>query len=276
MVYKNAFHLFQTLLEEGNENLEQRILNLITSEHELFNETTKLIAAYQANKNETLVKDLIYNQAGNLVDDSQIHELLNTQIAQYKLTKKIGQGGMGAVYLGERNDGQIEQKVAIKFVYPSIVALAGDDFLQKEAQHLANLEHTNIAKIFTVDTTDNELPYMIMEYVEGVPIDQYCDDNKLALKTRLKLFQKVCSAVHEAHQNMVLHADIKSSNVIVDKQGEPKLMDFGIARKIEESYNSELQKTKLDKKSIRALSQKFASPEHIEGKVLTVKVIYIL
>jgi serine/threonine protein kinase len=269
MDYKNAFHLFQTLLEEGDENLEQRLLNFITLEHDFFNETTKLIAAHQANRKETLVNNLINGQAKNLVDDSQIHELLNTQIAQYSLTKKLGQGGMGAVYLGERNDGQIEQKVAIKFVYPSIVTLAGEDFLQKEAQHLANLEHTNIAKIFTVGTTDDELPYMVMEYVEGVPIDEYCDDNKLDLKVRLKLFQKVCSAVHEAHQNMVIHADIKPSNILVDKQGEPKLMDFGIARSINQVIDGSTFCEEQKKNYLQAMSRAYASPEQLEGKSLT-------
>ena len=176
---------------------------------------------------------------------------------------------MGAVYLGERNDGQIEQKVAIKFVYPSIVALAGEDFLQKEAQHLANLEHTNIAKIYTVDTTDDELPYMMMEYVEGVPIDQYCDDNKLDLKARLKLFQKVCNAVHEAHQNMVIHADIKPSNILVDKQGEPKLMDFGIARNINQAIDSEADNSELRRQYLQAVSHAYASPEQINGEQLT-------
>jgi eukaryotic-like serine/threonine-protein kinase len=270
MDYKNALELFQTLLEEGDENLEQRLLNIITSDHEFFNEATKLISAYHANKKETLVNDLINSQAENLVDDSQIHELLNTQIAQYKLTKKLGQGGMGAVYLGERNDGQIEQKVAIKFVYPSIVALAGDDFLQKEAQHLANLEHTNIAKIFTVDTTDNELPYMVMEYVEGVPIDQYCDDNKLGLKARLKLFQKVCYAVQAAHQNMVIHSDIKPSNILVDKQGEPKLMDFGISRVFNQSNNNNDKVEVSSAVNFKAISKGYSSPELIEGKNITV------
>ncbi|MGL1959076.1 MAG: serine/threonine-protein kinase [Colwellia sp.] len=269
MNYKNAFHLFQTLLEEGDENLEQRLLNLISSEHEFFNESSKLIAAYQANKKATLVNDLINNQAENLADDSQVHELLNTQVAQYKLTKKLGQGGMGVVYLGERNDGQLQQKVAIKFIFPSIAALAGENFLQREAQHLANLTHVNIAKIFTVDTTDDELPYMVMEYVEGVPIDQYCDDNKLDLTTRLKLFQKVCSAVHEAHQNMVIHADIKPSNILVDKQGEPKLMDFGIARRVNQAIDEDTNNAELRKQYLQAVSHDFASPEQIEGKQLT-------
>jgi serine/threonine protein kinase len=269
MDYKNAFHLFQTLLEEGDENLSQRLLSFITSGHELFDETTKLIAAYQANKKETLVNDLINGQAETLVDDSQIHELLNTQIAQYKLTKKLGQGGMGVVYLGERNDGQLKQRVAIKFIFPSIAALAGENFLQKEAQHLANLEHANIAHIYTVGTTDTNLPYMVMEYVEGVAIDEYCENKNLDLKSRLTLFQKLCDAVHFAHQNMVIHADIKPSNILVNELGELKLMDFGIARSFGQVIDNDEEGLELRKQYLQAVSQNYASPEQIEGDQLT-------
>jgi serine/threonine protein kinase len=270
MDYKNAFHLFQTLLEEGDENLSQRLLSFITSGHELFDETTKLIAAYQANKKETLVNDLINGQAETLVDDSQIHELLNTQIAQYKLTKKLGQGGMGVVYLGERNDGQLKQRVAIKFIFPSIAALAGENFLQKEAQHLANLDHPNIAHIYTVGTSDTNLPYMVMEYVEGVAIDEYCKNKSLALKSCLILFQKVCDAVHFAHQNMVIHADIKPSNILVNELGEPKLMDFGIARTINQVINSETENSQLRKEYLQAVSHDYASPEQVNSNKTTV------
>ena len=269
MDYKNALELFQTLLEEGDENLEQRLLNIITSDHGFFNEATKLISAYHANKKETLVNDLINSQAENLVDDSQIHELLNTQIAQYKLTKKLGQGGMGVVYLGERNDGQLQQRVAIKFIFPSIATLAGENFLQKEAQHLANLDHANIAHIYTVGTTDTNLPYMVMEYVEGVAIDEYCENKSLDLKSRLTLFQKLCDAVHFAHQNMVIHADIKPSNILVNELGELKLMDFGIARSINQVIDSAEESLELRKQYLQAVSQNYASPEQIDGAQLT-------
>ncbi|MBL4941020.1 MAG: serine/threonine protein kinase [Colwellia sp.] len=278
MKFNNALALFQHLLSLDEDKMQENLVTLIDENNDenhalypegFYLEVKSYIQAHQKNKEQTLFKALINEQATSLVDDEAIHQLIDKQVGYYQLTKKLGQGGMGAVYLGERNDGQIEQKVAIKFVYPSIVALAGEDFLQKEAQHLANLEHTNIAKIYTVDTTDDELPYMMMEYVEGVPIDQYCDDNKLDLKARLKLFQKVCSAVHEAHQNMVIHADIKPSNILVDKQGEPKLMDFGIARSINQAIDSEADNSELRKQYLQAVSHAYASPEQINGEQLT-------
>jgi len=269
MKFKNALELFQHLLALDEEKMPQNLVTFIDENNAYYPEIISYIEAHQKNKDETVFKSLISEQAISLVDDDLIHSLIDKQVGYYKLIKKLGQGGMGAVYLGERNDGQLEQQVAIKFVYPSIIVLAGDDFLQKEAQHLANLEHTNIAKIHTVDTTDNGLPYMVMEYVEGIPIDQYCDDNKLDLKARLKLFKKVCDAVHIAHQNMVIHADIKPSNILVNKLGQPKLMDFGIARKVTERSKESEDCSDYQNQHIQAASSEFASPEQIKGEKLT-------
>jgi len=262
MKFDTPLALFQHLLSIDENNMEANLPNFINEKHEFYADVTALITAHEENKKQTSFNELIGKQAEQLVEDNAIHELLNTQVGVYKLTKKLGQGGMGAVYLGERNDGQLEQKVAIKFVYPSIVALAGEGFLQKEAQHLANLDHTNIAKIFTVGYTNENIPYMLMEYVDGTPIDQYCEESNLELDARLSLFKKVCDAVQTAHKNMVIHADIKPSNILVDKQGEPKLMDFGIAKRISQNEVSA-------QKNISAASHNYASPEQVNNENLT-------
>jgi len=269
MNFDTPLALFQHLLAIDEENMSTNLPTLIDESHEFYAEVLALISAHEENKKQTSFNAIIGKQAEQLVEDSAIHELVDKQVGVYKLVKKLGQGGMGAVYLGERNDGQLEQKVAIKFVYPSVAALAGENFLQKEAQHLANLDHTNIAKIFTVDTAENELPYMVMEYVEGIPIDEYCESNNLNLIERLKLFQKVCSAVQFAHQNMVIHADIKPSNILVNSQGEPKLMDFGIARHSNLTMSKEVLKGDKKRKLLNAASKDFASPEQIESQALT-------
>jgi|GEM_PF-1378572 len=269
MKFDTPLALFQHLLSIDENNMEANLPNFINEKHEFYADVTALITAHEENKKQTSFNELIGKQAENLVEDNIIHDLSGAQVGVYRLTKKLGQGGMGAVYLGERNDGQLEQKVAIKFVYPSIVAVAGEDFLQKEAQHLANLDHVNITKIFTVDKTEQGLPYMVMEYVDGIPIDQYCEENKLALKDRLKLFQKVCNAVQTAHQNMVIHADIKPSNILVDKQGEPKLMDFGIAKTISHAVNDNTENPRVNANYIKAVSRDFASPEQFSGRNLT-------
>jgi len=271
MKYDNPITLFQHLLILDEDKLFENLATIIDEKNELYAEVAELISAHEANRKQTGFNNLIGKQAELLVENSRIHELENTQVGIYKLIKKLGEGGMGVVYMGERNDGQLEHKVAIKFVYPSIVALAGENFLQKEAQHLANLEHPNIAKINTIDTSDNQLPYMVMEYVDGVSIDQYCQQNKLNLAAKLRLFKQVCNAVQFAHQNMVIHADIKPSNILVDKQGLAKLMDFGIASSINSDAANEYQQ------HFNAASPEFASPEQLAGSSLTISTdIYAL
>jgi tetratricopeptide (TPR) repeat protein len=263
MTFASPLALFLHILEINEENMLKNLPAFIDQNHAFYTDVLALVAAHTKNKKQTSFGALIGQQAELLVEDNTIHNLAGKQAGLYKLTRKLGQGGMGAVYLGERNDGQLEQTVAIKFVYPSIVALAGKDFLLKEAQHLANVDHANIAKLLTVGTTDQHLPYMVMEYVDGVPIDQYCEQHQLNTKARLKLFQKVCNAVHAAHQNMIIHADIKPSNILVDKQGEPKLMDFGIARTI--TTANEQHKNP----GLNAASREFASPEQLAQGALT-------
>jgi serine/threonine-protein kinase len=273
--FDNSLALFQHLLSIDEDKMLENLPSFIQKNDKLYNEAISLIDAHFKNRENTEFKALIGEQAGTLVDDENIHNLIGEQVGAFQLTQKLGHGGMGAVYLGERNDGQLQQKVAIKFVYPSIAALTGDNFLNKEAQHLANLDNSNIAKIYTVDSTETGMPYMVMEYVDGVPIDQYCKENKLDVNARLKLFQKICSAVHNAHQNMVIHADIKPSNILVDKQGEPKLMDFGIARSFEQQ--SERQEHQEREDSINAASLGFSSPEQINNnKITTTSDIYSL
>lgn len=267
MTFDNSLALFQHLLSMQENKMLQNLPSFLPDNENLEGEVKALINAHYKNQKNTEFKVLINTQAETLVDDDYIYQLMGEQVGPYKLTRKLGHGGMGAVYLGQRNDGQLEQQVAIKFVYPSVVALSGDDFLNREAQHLANLDHPNIAKILTIDMTDNGLPFMVMEYIDGLPIEQFCEQNNLDLNARLRLFQKVCSAVHEAHQNMVVHADIKPSNILVDKQGEPKLLDFGIARHV--NHCVELEDNQQKPQSFHAASRGYASPEQLDGESIT-------
>lgn len=263
MNFDTPLAIFQHLLSLDEQCMEANLIGIIDKNHPFYPEVEALISAHKDNIKQTQFNRLIHHQASHLVEDSTIHELLGKQVGAYQLIEKLGEGGMGAVYLGERNDGQLTQKVAIKFVYPSISAIAGENFLSREAQHLANLEHINIAKLFTVEKTTENLPYMVMEFIDGLPLDQYCKQNNLSIKARLVLFKKVCNAVHYAHQNMVLHADIKPSNILVDKLGEPKLMDFGIARTLNNlSPSNNLQ-------PLNAVSQQYSSPEQLKGEPLT-------
>ena len=153
-----------------------------------------------------------------------------TRIGAYSVVRVLGEGGMGTVYLAERADKQFQQKVAIKLVQSAGMDASVLTRLRSERQILANLNHPNIARLIDGGTTDDNVPYLVMEYIEGVPIDEYCDEKSLTVKDRLTIFQKICSAVHYAHQNLVVHRDIKPSNILVSESGEPKLLDFGIAK----------------------------------------------
>ncbi len=180
----------------------------------------------------------------------------------YQILEEIGQGGMGEVYRAVRADGQYTKDVAIKFVRGGYDSASMLERFRNERQILASLDHPNIARLLDGGTTDDGIPYLVMELIEGKPIDQYCDDHQLSVTERLRLFQRVCGGVHYAHQRLVIHRDIKPSNVLVTKAGEPKLLDFGIAKIV--SPIGEAQTTLT-----QAMTPEYASPEQIRGEAIT-------
>ncbi|MDJ0710894.1 MAG: serine/threonine-protein kinase [Woeseiaceae bacterium] len=157
-------------------------------------------------------------------------ELKGEMIGAYRVVRLLGSGGMGMVYLAERADGQFDQQVAIKVGRHKLVSPQTEERLKSERQILADLDHPNIARLFDGGTMADGVPYIVMEYVDGLPIDVYCDLHRLDVDARLRLFQEICGAVHYAHQNLVIHRDIKAANILVTDDGSPKLLDFGIAK----------------------------------------------
>src|SRR3989475_10762047 len=158
------------------------------------------------------------------------HAMVGKQIGAYRIIRECGHGGMAVVYLAERADREYRKRVAVKMVKPG----AGkDDILRRfrnERQTLAALDHPNIVKLLDGGSTEQGLPYLVMEYIEGTPIDQHCDSHRLSISERLRLFRTVCAAVHYAHQNLVIHRDLKPNNIVVTADGTPNLLDFGIAK----------------------------------------------
>ena len=150
------------------------------------------------------------------------------------MLRTLGAGGMGEVYLAERADAEFEQQVAIKVVHGGAFTRGASSRLKIERQILAQLDHPNIAHLLDGGTLPDETAYIVMEYVDGIPIDAYCDALRLDVAARLKLFQTVCAAVHYAHQNLIVHRDLKPSNILVTRSGVPKLLDFGIAKLLDE------------------------------------------
>jgi serine/threonine-protein kinase len=159
-----------------------------------------------------------------------ITDVVGERIGPYRVVRVIGSGGMGVVYLAERADEQYRQQVAIKVVRQRLVYPEIGERLVGERQILANLDHPNIARLFDGGTTADGTPYLVMEYIDGLPIDDYCDGRRLNINERLALFRTICSAVHYAHQNLIVHRDIKPTNILVTEDGVPKLLDFGIAK----------------------------------------------
>ncbi|MGZ8993198.1 MAG: tetratricopeptide repeat protein [Burkholderiaceae bacterium] len=196
-------------------------------------------------------------------------------IGPYKLIREIGRGGMGAVYLAVRDDDQYRKRVAIKLIRRGMDTEEILSRFRHERQILASLDHPNIARLLHGDMTDEGMPYFVMEYVEGLPLDKYCDQKKLSTTARLKLFLKVCAAVHYAHQNLVVHRDLKPGNIFVTAEGEPKLLDFGIAKLLNpELYGQTLAPTAVAQ---RPMTPDYASPEQVRGqKITTASDVYTL
>lgn len=195
---------------------------------------------------------------------------IGQMVGAYRIVDELGIGGMGAVYLAERSDGKFEQKVAVKLLRRELNVGVIRSKFEQEKEILAKLHHPNIASLLDTGTTTDGLPYLVMEYVEGVPVDKFCEAEHLSLKERLKLFNKVCEAVSFAHRNLIIHRDLKPSNILVSKNGEPKLLDFGISKLLD--GNEETRNTALG-----AMTPQYAAPEQIQGEgVSTATDIYSL
>jgi len=207
--------------------------------------------------------------AGVIGDPGKLEEapFIGRRVGSYRIVRELGRGGMGAVYLAVRADDEFQKRVAIKLVKRGM----DTDFIlrrfRQERQILASLEHQNIARLLDGGTTDDGLPYFVMEYIEGLPINQFSDAHKLSTPERLRLFLKVCAAVAYAHHNLVIHRDLKPSNVMVLADGTPKLLDFGIAKLL----NPEMGGRALDPTTLamRMMTPEYASPEQVRGEAVT-------
>ena len=200
------------------------------------------------------------------VVSAQSRAIAGKRIGAYRIIREIGQGGMAVVYLGERDDQNYRKQVAIKMVKPGIDSEQVLRRFRNERQTLAALDHSNIVKLLDGGSSENGSPYLVMEYVEGLPIDQYCDLNKLSIDDRLRLFREVCSAVQYAHEKLVIHRDLKPGNILIAKGGVPRLLDFGIAKLL----NPECFQTPLvTRTDWRPMTPEYASPEQLRGAAVT-------
>ena len=266
---KNSFteitkSIFERALELDRADREIFFKNLNDEEKKYEEDVKSLLNSFEANSNflEVSPTSSILSE-----DNGAPHPLIGQHIGSYLIEGEIGIGGMGIVFIGKRDDKEFEQKVAIKILKQGLTSEYLVKRFQNERQTLANLQHPNIAKLFDGGKTDEGLPYLVMEYIDGIPITDYCNEHKLNLEERLNLFITVCNAVQYAHQNLVVHRDIKPGNILVNKEGRPKLLDFGVAKLLDtesDSINDGLTKT-----GMWHLTPDFASPEQIKGERIT-------
>ncbi len=193
--------------------------------------------------------------------------LLGRRLGAYRIERRIGRGGMGAVYSAARADSTFDKRVAIKLLKREMDSAEVVRRFHAERQILAGLEHPNIARLLDGGSSDDGRPYLVMEHVEGLPIDQYCDRHQLGITERLELFGKVCAAVQFAHRNLVVHRDLKPSNILVTAAGEPKLLDFGIAKILDPELLS--RAPAQTETVLRLMTPNYASPEQILGTPVT-------
>ena len=192
------------------------------------------------------------------------------RIGAYDILEEIGHGGMGEVYRAVRADGEFDREVAVKLVRSGFDSQFILERFRHERQILAGLDHPNIARLLDGGTTDDGIPYLVMELVDGMPIDRYCESHQLTTAQRLELFRHVCAAVHYAHQHLVIHRDLKPSNILVTPDGVPKLLDFGIAKILSPTGG-------LETTLMHALTPEYASPEQLRGQwVSTASDVYSL
>jgi serine/threonine protein kinase/tetratricopeptide (TPR) repeat protein len=263
--WQQVKQIYQSLCEVEPEQRGAFLDQQCTSDAELRREVESLLAAGDA------VPAFLDTPAvaafGDLLTLERPESFVGQRVGPYVLSRLIASGGMGTVFLGVRADEQFEQRVAIKFVRRG---LASADCLRRffrERQTLASLEHPNIARLLDGGATADGLPYFVMEYVEGKPIDEYCDEHCLNTARRLDLFATVCGAVRYAHQNLVVHRDLKPSNIFVTPDGAPKLLDFGIAKVLTPDPQSDRGVPTATLQP--CMTPEYASPEQIRGEPIT-------
>ena len=194
--------------------------------------------------------------------------LSGRRIGAYTLVAPLGRGGMGSVWLAERSDGRFEGQVAIKLLNLALLDPVGSERFRREGSALARLTHPNIARLVDAGITDDGQPYLVLEHVAGIRIDRYCDERRLGPADRIRLFRQVLAAVEHAHANLIVHRDLKASNILVTPEGVAKLLDFGIAKLLEGEADAG-ERTELTERGGLPFTPEYAAPEQVTGGAIT-------
>ncbi len=255
--WKRIQEVFEAALEVPASDRDAWIEKTCLSDSALRAEVSSLLAADQDDR----VAEIVSGTAEAVLNFEE-QSMAGRMIGPYRIEREVGRGGMGTVYLATRADGQYEQEVAIKVVRERMARPDLVERFRAERQILARLEHPNIARLLDGGTTDEGSPYVVMEHIEGLPLDEFCEQRKLSLAARLDLFLGLCDAVRYAHRNLIVHRDLKPSNVLVTREGVPKLLDFGLAKLLDPTGDPDFSATRT---VARMLTPEYASPEQVRG-----------
>jgi serine/threonine protein kinase len=264
------WNLLKTILGEALEKNSSAARSVLLESRcgedtDLFEEAESLLAEAEAllNEHTDSFEDCAEKAASTFWQEGPPRG--GQRIGAYVIVRELGRGGMGTVFLAERADGQFEKQVAIKILNRGADTAEILRRFQAERQILARLDHPNIARLLDAGTTEDGLPYFIMDYIVGVPVTRFAVAQKLSTRQRLELFLKICTAVEFAHRNLVVHRDIKPSNILANAEGEPKLLDFGIAKPlVDRAGDADQTGTQF-----RPMTRDYAAPEQVLGEAVT-------
>jgi eukaryotic-like serine/threonine-protein kinase len=276
--WKRVDELMQSALEIDSERRDAFLSHACGEDTALLNEVKSLLTSHRRAGDflETPAAELAARAIATEEEPSLPRSREGQRISHYRILNMIGRGGMGTVWLAERCDGRFERKVAIKFIHLALLEHASAERFKREGAILGKLAHPQIAELIDAGLTPTGEPFLVLEYVEGQPIDDYCDQHKLSVNARIRLFLDVLSAVAHAHSNLIVHRDIKPSNVLIRNDGQVKLLDFGIAKVLADEAGDG-SATLLTLEGGAALTPKFAAPEQVnEGTITTATDIYAL
>jgi serine/threonine-protein kinase len=266
-VIKDLFDQARQLPKDQQEVFVQQHSN---GDTDIIHQVMEMLDAQQNESYDPSLTDLVSASATDMIMDEAILKP-GDMVERFEVIKSIGEGGMGSVFLGTRKQDDFEQLVAIKVIHRKYLTAQSLQRFRRERQILASLNHKNIASFIGGGETEQGQPYIILEYVDGMPITQYCQQHDLSVSQRITLFKQVLEAVMYAHQNLVVHRDIKPNNVLVNTQGEVKLLDFGIAKLVQESTQNPNPDSELTQEFVRVLTPANASPEQVLGSNITTR-----
>jgi serine/threonine protein kinase/tetratricopeptide (TPR) repeat protein len=260
--------VFDAVIDCAPEKRAATLLDLTADDAELRRAVERLLAAHDA------AGSFLDGGLNTIAVPGAAATLVGRRIGPYEVVREIGRGGMGTVYLAVRIDDQYRKEVAIKVLRAALGGEALHARFARERQILASLDHADIARLIDAGTTDDGQPYLVMDLVDGVPIDEYCQRFQIPVEARLALFRRVCDAVHHAHRHLVVHRDLKPRNILVTSDGSPRLLDFGIAKLLDPD---EGQIDGVTQTGLGLMTPEYASPEQARGeRVTTASDIYSL